>query len=141
MTVYSYFCAVFLGDGEQDTLVCSVDGDPREPCKFPNAKHEKRFRSSIFVKVDIIVLQNCSIVVNAQNFIHISRKHACLNIKHYQPHAGLLEDSINVFDFEPGVHTATITVTDTLGSSDSESFDFTTPEPLGQYNGTMDIIV
>ena len=54
---------------------------------------------------------------------------------------GLLEDTIDVFDFAPGEHTATITVTDTLGSSDSESFDFTTPEPLGQCNGTMDIIV
>ena len=52
----------------------------------------------------------------------------------FQPHAGQLVDSIDVFDFEPGVHTATITVTDTLGSSDSESFDFITP---GQYSGIM----
>ena len=47
---------------------------------------------------------------------------------------GLLSDIIDVFDFAPGVHTATITVTDTLGSSDSESFDFITP---GQYSGTV----
>ena len=54
---------------------------------------------------------------------------------------GLLIDSIDVFDFAPGVHTATITVTDTQGNSVSQSFEFTTPEPLGQCNGTMDIIV
>ena len=57
----------------------------------------------------------------------------------FQPHAGLLSDSIDVFDFAPGVHTATITVTDTLGNSDSESFDFTTPEALGRCNGAVDI--
>ena len=57
----------------------------------------------------------------------------------FQPHAGLLSDSIDVFDFAPGVHTATITVTDTLGSSAAESFNFTTPEALGRCNGTMDI--
>ena len=57
----------------------------------------------------------------------------------FQPHAGQLVDSIDVFDFAPGVHTATITVTDTLGSSASQSFDFTTPEALGRCNGTMDI--
>ena len=35
MTVYSYSCGVIIGDSPQDTLVCSVDGVPREPCKFP----------------------------------------------------------------------------------------------------------
>ena len=49
-------------------------------------------------------------------------------------HAGLLVDSINVFDFAPGEHTATITVNNTLGNSDFESFNFFTP---GQYIGTM----
>ena len=34
MTVYSYECSVTLGDGQQDTLVCTVDGTPREPCEF-----------------------------------------------------------------------------------------------------------
>ena len=45
--------------------------------------------------------------------------------------AGPLVDDINVFDFAPGEHTATFTVNDTLGTSDSESFNFTT----GKYNG------
>ena len=35
LTVYSYACGVIIGDGPQDTLVCDVDGVPREPCKFP----------------------------------------------------------------------------------------------------------
>ena len=26
--------AVTLGDGQQDTLVCTVDDTPREPCEF-----------------------------------------------------------------------------------------------------------
>ena len=38
---------------------------------------------------------------------------------------------VSVCDFAPGEHTATITVNDTLGNSDSESFNFTT----GRYNG------
>ena len=49
-------------------------------------------------------------------------------------HAGPFVGSINVFDFAPGGHTATITVNNTLGNSDSESFNFFTP---GQYIGTM----
>ena len=40
-------------------------------------------------------------------------------------------DDINVFDFASGEHTATITVTDTLGNSDSETFSFTTPDAAG----------
>ena len=48
--------------------------------------------------------------------------------------AGPLVDDINVFDFAPGEHTATITVNDTLGTSDSESFNFTSP---GRYNGKI----
>ena len=48
-------------------------------------------------------------------------------------YAGLLVDSIDVFDFAPGLHTATITVNNTLGDSDSESFFFFTP---GQYIST-----
>ena len=47
------------------------------------------------------------------------------------PSVGLLVDDIDVFDFAPGEHTATITVTDILGSSDSESVTFTTP---GEYS-------
>ena len=47
------------------------------------------------------------------------------------PPVGLLVDDIDVFDFASGEHTATITVTDILGSSDSESVTFTTP---GEYN-------
>ena len=52
-------------------------------------------------------------------------------------HAGLLVDSIDVFDFAPGEHTFTITVTDTLGSSASDSFAFTTPEALGRHSATI----
>ena len=52
-------------------------------------------------------------------------------------HAGLLVDSIDVFDFAPGVHTFTITVTDTLGSGASDSFTFTTPEALGRHSVTI----
>ena len=51
--------------------------------------------------------------------------------------AGLLADSVDVFDFQPGEHTATITATNTLGSSDAESFFFVTPEPTGWYLGTV----
>ena len=57
--------------------------------------------------------------------------------KHYQPLAGLLIDSIDVFDFAPGGHTFTITVTDTLGSSASDSFTFTTPEAVGRHSVTI----
>ena len=45
--------------------------------------------------------------------------------------AGPLVGDVSVCDFAPGEHTATITVNDTLGNSDSESFNFTT----GRYNG------
>ena len=46
-------------------------------------------------------------------------------------YAGLLVNSLNVFDFEPGGHAVTITVTNTLGSNDSEILSFFTP--AGQY--------
>ena len=42
-------------------------------------------------------------------------------------------NNINVFDFAPGNHKATITVNDTLGSSDSESFAFVTPGTVGEW--------
>jgi len=45
-------------------------------------------------------------------------------------YAGLLVNSLDVFDFAPGNHIATIIVNNTLGSSDSESFFFFAP---GQY--------
>ena len=52
-------------------------------------------------------------------------------------HAGLLMDDINVFDYAPGLHIATITVNDTLGSSAGESFTFLTPEAIGRQSGIV----
>ena len=42
-----------------------------------------------------------------------------------------------MFDFAPGEHTATITVNDTLGNSDSESFMFTTRGNVGEWYRVM----
>ena len=42
-------------------------------------------------------------------------------------------NNISVFDYAPGNHIATITVNDTLGSSDSESFTFVTPGTVGEW--------
>ena len=33
--IVSYVCVVIPGDGDVDTLVCTVDGEPFEPCEFP----------------------------------------------------------------------------------------------------------
>ena len=52
-------------------------------------------------------------------------------------HAGLLMDDINVFDYAPGLHIATITVNDTLGSSAGQSFTFLTPEAMGRQSGIV----
>ena len=52
--------------------------------------------------------------------------------------AGLLADDIDVFDFAPGEHTATIRVNDTFGNSDSESITFTTPL-VGEYNSLPNV--
>ena len=46
-------------------------------------------------------------------------------------------DDINVFDYAPGLHIATITVNDTLGSSAGESFTFLTPEAIGRQSGIV----
>ena len=32
---FSYACELIPDDGDVDTLVCTVDGEPFEPCEFP----------------------------------------------------------------------------------------------------------
>ena len=34
-TIYLYACGIIIGGSPNFTLVCDVDGVPREPCKFP----------------------------------------------------------------------------------------------------------
>ena len=35
LAIFSYACVVIPGDGDEDTLVCTVDGVAFEPCEFP----------------------------------------------------------------------------------------------------------
>ena len=40
-----------------------------------------------------------------------------------------------------GPHNLTVVYTDTFGQTAEQTISFTTPEPLGQCNGTMDITI
>ena len=71
---------------------------------------------------------------HCQGYVHVYKKDAIIYPEsHFHfLHAGLLIDDINVLDFPPGDHIATITVNDTLGTSDSKSFIFNTPGTVGE---------
>ena len=45
MTIFQYTCTVTPGDGQQDALVCTVDGVPFQPCEFPLSKLLQEFSS------------------------------------------------------------------------------------------------
>ena len=118
LTIYSYECSVTLGDRQQDTLQCTIDGVSMEPCECSVA---------VGSVIEVIPLRLFPLCIGMCKSIGTYKAG---NLLVSLP-AGALVDDINVFDFAIGEHTATITVNDTLGTSDSESFNFTT----GKYNG------
>ena len=88
--------------------MCTVNGVPVEPCEV-----------SCSGECGSNILEIC--IVRSSSYCNYAMSHL---------YAGLLVNSLNVFDFEPEFHTVTITVTNTLGSNDSEILVFFTP---GQY--------
>ena len=58
MMICPYTCTVIPGDGQQDALVCTVDGVPFQPCEFPLSKVLQEFSSRKFKYVFIQNLLN-----------------------------------------------------------------------------------
>ena len=58
MMICQYTCTVIPGDGQQDALVCTVDGVPFQPCEFPLSKVLQEFSSREFKDVFIQNLLN-----------------------------------------------------------------------------------
>ena len=53
MMIFQYTCTVIPGDGQQDALVCTVDGVRFQPCEFPLSKVLQEFSSREFKYVCI----------------------------------------------------------------------------------------